>query len=138
MENSYVGNSPYSEVSLYFSQTFVQSLPVAVTAVVWMAFIIVVFLFPATPDPTSANMNYTVVVLGKLTLIVMSLCPILLTYFSGGTLILAVAYFYLPVYGGVHWFQGPVQTIKDMDISSQHSDVKGESDSENHGEKNST
>jgi hypothetical protein len=42
-----------------------QSLPVAVTAIMWMAFIIVVFLFPATPHPTAADMNYTVVVFGN-------------------------------------------------------------------------
>ncbi|RDB16736.1 putative amino-acid permease PB24D3.02c [Hypsizygus marmoreus] len=89
------------------------SLPVAVIAVIWMAFIIVVFLFPAAPHPDSSNMNYTVVVLG-------------------GTLVLAVAYFYLPVYGGVHWFKGPVQTIGNLTISSEEtrqSDTKDEDDS---------
>ena len=38
------------------------------------------------------NMNYTVVVLG-------------------GVLILSLIWFYLPVYGGVHWFKGPVPTV---------------------------
>ncbi|GLB36976.1 putative APC amino acid permease [Lyophyllum shimeji] len=97
------------------------SMPVAVTAVIWMAFIIVVFLFPANPNPGSANMNYTIVV-------------------QGGTLFLSIVYFYFPVYGGVHWFKGPVQTIEDVDLASQDtgSDVKGESDSENVAEKSST
>ncbi|KAG6853774.1 hypothetical protein C0991_001485 [Blastosporella zonata] len=71
---------------------------VAAAAVIWMTFIIVVFLFPTNPAPTSATMNYTVVVL---------------------------------VYGGRHWFTGPVQTISDVDVDSQdtRSDVKGENDS---------
>lgn len=52
----------------------------------------VVFLFPSTPDTDVADMNYTVVVLF-------------------GTLFLSVAWYYFPVYGGVHWFTGPVPTI---------------------------
>ena len=43
-----------------------KSIPIAVTAVTFMSFIIIVFLFPSSPNPTSATMNYTVVVLGKL------------------------------------------------------------------------
>ena len=43
-----------------------KSIPVAVTAVTFMTFIIIVFLFPSSPNPNSATMNYTVVVLGKL------------------------------------------------------------------------
>jgi len=70
------------------------SRPVALTAVLWMAFIIVVFLFPTTSHFTGADMNYTVVVFG-------------------GTISLSVLYFYIPVYGGVYWFKGPVPTIKD-------------------------
>lgn len=53
---------------------------------------IVVFLFPALPAPTAQSMNYTVVVLG-------------------GTVILSLAYYFFPVYGGRHWFTGPVHTI---------------------------
>ncbi len=37
-------------------------------------------------------MNYTVVVLG-------------------GVFILSLAWYYFPVYGGVHWFEGPVPTV---------------------------
>ncbi|KAG5636325.1 hypothetical protein H0H81_008409 [Sphagnurus paluster] len=94
------------------------SLPVAATAVTFMAFIIVVFLFPSTPHPSSADMNYTVVVLG-------------------GTLFLSIVYFYFPVYGGVHWFKGPIQTIGD-DAASEDttSDIKGDSESgSEHNEK---
>lgn len=58
----------------------------------WMAFIVVVFLFPATPGVEVGDMNYTVVVLG-------------------GVLTLSLVYYYFPKYGGKNWFTGPVQTI---------------------------
>ncbi|KAF9043782.1 amino acid transporter [Hymenopellis radicata] len=70
------------------------SLPVAAVAVVWMFFTTVVFMFPLTSAPTVGNMNYTVVV-------------------QGGVLVLATIYFYLPRYGGRHWFKGPVSTLED-------------------------
>ncbi|KAI0027596.1 amino acid/polyamine transporter I [Vararia minispora EC-137] len=66
--------------------------PVATFAVLFMAFVLVVFFFPSSPGPMAANMNYTVVVLG-------------------GTLSLALSYFYFPKYGGTHWFHGPATTI---------------------------
>ncbi|KAG2151574.1 amino acid/polyamine transporter I [Suillus bovinus] len=68
------------------------SFPVAVIAVVWMVFVILVFFFPATPRTTTQQMNYTVVVLG-------------------GFMFLAIAWYYCPVYGGVHWFSGPTSTL---------------------------
>ncbi|VDC07407.1 unnamed protein product [Peniophora sp. CBMAI 1063] len=70
--------------------------PVAASAVIFMAFMLIVFLFPASPNPTPATMNYTVVV-------------------WGGTLALAAAYFYLPKYGGRHWFTGPVSTVTEIE-----------------------
>ncbi|KAK2462555.1 hypothetical protein APHAL10511_005525 [Amanita phalloides] len=68
------------------------SLPVAVVALCWMAMMMVVFCFPANPNPSAKDMNYAAVVFG-------------------GVLILATAYFYLPRYGGKYWFKGPVGTI---------------------------
>ncbi|KAG2049922.1 amino acid transporter [Suillus hirtellus] len=65
------------------------SFPVSVIAVVWMVFMIFVFFFPATPQTTAQEMNYTVVVLG-------------------GFMFLAISWYYLPVYGGVHWYTGPI------------------------------
>ena len=50
------------------------------------------FQFPATPQTSIASMNYTIVVLG-------------------GVLILSLLWYYAPVVGGVHWFQGPVANI---------------------------
>lgn len=73
-------------------KTRVQGAPVAFIASAYMIFMIIVFLFPPSPGPTSQNMNYTVVVVG-------------------GTLILSLIYYYFPKYGGVHWFTGPVETI---------------------------
>ncbi|EPQ50387.1 amino acid transporter [Gloeophyllum trabeum ATCC 11539] len=68
------------------------SFPVAATAVAWMLFAVVVFLFPANPNPTASDMNYTVAVLGAVAL---------------GSLL----YYYCPVYGGVHWFKGPIANV---------------------------
>lgn len=70
-----------------------QSLPVAIIAVTWMIFNTTVFFFPSNPNPNAADMNYAVVVLG-------------------GTLGLALIYYYLPRYGGVHWFRGPISNIE--------------------------
>ena len=71
-----------------------QSGPVACVASVYMIFMILVFLFPASPVPDSQSMNYTVVVVG-------------------GTIMLSLGYYFFPVYGGMYWFTGPVHTIKD-------------------------
>ena len=58
-----------------------------------MSFMTIVVMFPATPKPDPASMNYTAVVLG-------------------GVLVLALAYYYAPVYGGVYWFKGPQSTLE--------------------------
>ncbi|RDX41178.1 APC amino acid permease [Lentinus brumalis] len=68
------------------------SMPCATISVLWMAFMGIVFLFPTSPGPAVADMNYTVVVLG-------------------GVLLLSVVWYYFPKYGGVHWFTGPISTI---------------------------
>jgi len=67
--------------------------PCAFVSVTWMAFVSVVFFFPTREQPNSRDMNYTVVVLG-------------------GMLILSLMWYYFPVYGGVHWFEGPVATVE--------------------------
>ncbi|OJA10262.1 hypothetical protein AZE42_08921 [Rhizopogon vesiculosus] len=68
------------------------SFPVAAIAVSWMVFMNVIFFFPTTPQTNAQEMNYTVVVLG-------------------GFMSLAIFWYYCPVYGGVHWFNGPVSNI---------------------------
>ena len=69
-----------------------------------MIFMGIVFLFPAEPSITPGDMNYTVVVLF-------------------GVLLLSVIWYYLPRYGGVYWFEGPVQTLtpEDMELSDKNS-----------------
>jgi len=57
-----------------------------------MAFMDIVFFFPTTPQTSVLNMNYTVVVLG-------------------GMLVSSIIWYYFPVYGGVHWFTGPVPNV---------------------------
>ncbi|KAJ7583267.1 amino acid/polyamine transporter I [Mycena floridula] len=79
--------------------------PVSFVASAYMIFMIVVFLFPAIPGPTSHSMNYTVVVLG-------------------GVLILALGYYFFPVYGGKNWFTGPVETIAHLHQASSDADEK--------------
>lgn len=69
-----------------------QSLPISIIAVSFMTFMTIVFFFPTTPNLSGMTMNYTVVVLG-------------------GVLALSLMWYYLPVYGGVHWFTGPVLNI---------------------------
>ncbi|KAF7376941.1 putative amino-acid permease C11D3.08c [Mycena sanguinolenta] len=80
------------------------SKPVAVVAVLWMWFMTVVLMFPTVPDPTAQTMNYTVVVMG-------------------GVSLLALGYYYFPKYGGVHWFKGPVSNVE-VDDGSQTTDEK--------------
>jgi hypothetical protein len=57
-----------------------------------MIFMIVIFLFPTTPTTNAQEMNYTIVVFG-------------------GFMSLAIFWYYCPVYGGVHWFNGPISNV---------------------------
>lgn len=85
-----------------------------------MIFIVIVFLFPANPNPTAASMNYTVVVLGEYFICLFVFISIKSK--TGGTLVLATLYFFLPKYGGQYWFKGPVSTIGDFMNFDQGSD----------------
>ncbi|CCM02109.1 uncharacterized protein FIBRA_04186 [Fibroporia radiculosa] len=76
------------------------SAPVAFVAVAWMTFMGIVFLFPTTPTTDTADMNYTIVVLG-------------------GVLVLSLVWYYFPKYGGVHWFTGPVATVEKTAANSR-------------------
>ncbi|KIY52604.1 amino acid transporter [Fistulina hepatica ATCC 64428] len=71
------------------------SIPVALISVLFMALMGIVFMFPTNPTTDAHDMNYTVVVLG-------------------GVLLLSLVYYYLPKYGGVHWFTGPIATIEQI------------------------
>ncbi|KAL4246868.1 Amino Acid-Polyamine-Organocation Transporter [Abortiporus biennis] len=65
-------------------------------ACLWLLFMVIVFLFPYSPNPGVTSMNYTVVVFG-------------------GVMVLSLVYFYFPRYGGKYWFKGPVTTLLDVD-----------------------
>ncbi|KAF9561814.1 APC amino acid permease [Agrocybe pediades] len=77
------------------------SAPIAAVAVVFMSFMTLVFMFPAIPNPSASDMNYTSVVMG-------------------GTLVLCVIYYYFPKYGGVYWFKGPIRTLE-LELGSEDS-----------------
>lgn len=86
---------------------------------------IIVFFFPANPNPGAAGMNYTVVVLGTTLWALWGTD----TYhsFLGGTLVLATVYYYFPKYGGINWFKGPVSTIGEgWEIAEANSDIRNE------------
>ncbi len=51
-----------------------------------------VFFFPSEPGPLVDEMNYGVVLFM-------------------GVVVLSMAYYFFPVYGGRYWFNGPVSTI---------------------------
>ncbi|KAF8152247.1 APC amino acid permease [Crassisporium funariophilum] len=82
----------------------VMSLPINLVAVTFMGFMGIVFLFPSSPKPTVADMNYTAVVLG-------------------GVILLSLVWYYFPIYGGVHWFTGPVANIDDTLSSFDRTDT---------------
>ncbi|KAF9038948.1 amino acid transporter [Hymenopellis radicata] len=86
------------------------SAPIAFIASAYMIFMIVVFLFPAVPDPTSESMNYTIVVVG-------------------GVVALSLCYYFFPRYGGRYWFTGPVETIRELETAEYVTD--DEKDSKN-------
>ncbi|KAI0360810.1 APC amino acid permease [Trametes cingulata] len=71
-------------------------LPVAVIAVAWMIFSILILAFPTAPGPTADGMNYMIVVFG-------------------GWIILCLIYYHIPVYGGACWFNGPQMTLEEAD-----------------------
>ncbi|KAF9261113.1 APC amino acid permease [Marasmius fiardii PR-910] len=70
------------------------SILVTILSLSWMVFMSVIVMFPASPNPGIRGMNYTVVV-------------------HAGVLLLATIYYFLPRYGGRHWFRGPIPTIED-------------------------
>ncbi|KAJ6626061.1 amino acid permease-domain-containing protein [Mycena sp. CBHHK59/15] len=85
-----------------------QSLPVAVVAVLWMWFMTVILMFPLVPGPGQQMMNYTAIVMGSV-------------------LFLALAYYYMPRYGGVYWFNGPVSNIDGRKLEEKQEDTSGSS-----------
>jgi len=70
-----------------------------------MLFLGIAFLFPTSPQTDVQDMNYTVVVLG-------------------GVMLLSLAWYYCPKYGGVHWFKGPIATVEGFDDSVYRKDAR--------------
>ncbi|THU98801.1 hypothetical protein K435DRAFT_720431 [Dendrothele bispora CBS 962.96] len=87
------------------------SLPIAAIAVTWMTVMSIIIMFPENPNPGVSDMNYTVVV-------------------QGGVLFLATAYYFLPKYGGMYWFKGPVLTVTREDVSSDLLEAREKSEME--------
>ena len=58
-----------------------------------MTFTSLVCFFPTTKRTNAEDMNYSVVILGSV-------------------LIFSLVWYYFPVYGGVHWFKGPVANVE--------------------------
>lgn len=71
-------------------------------ALIFMAFMSVIFLFPMAPKTDAEGMNYVVVVMG-------------------GTMLLSIIWYYFPKYGGVNWFTGPVPNISPV---SEHTSTR--------------
>ena len=65
----------------------------AIVAVAWMAFSVVILAFPTAPAPDAQGMNYMIVVIG-------------------GWIVLCLVYYHVPVYGGACWFDGPQVTVE--------------------------
>ena len=100
--------SKFSIIEVLIYLHFVmQSIPVAVLAVLFMVFMTIVFLFPMTPQTSVQQMNYTVVVLG-------------------GVLLLSLVWYYFPKYGGVYWFTGPVANINTRSQSLDKNSIDSE------------
>ncbi|KAJ7227655.1 APC amino acid permease [Mycena rebaudengoi] len=104
----YLGGQPFKKGPFHLGAF---SMPVAIIAVLWMCFMAVVLLFPAAPAPAPQTMNYTVVVLF-------------------GVWFLAIGYYYLPYYGGMHWFEGPISTVQE---EGAEKDSAMEEKTEGHG-----
>ncbi|THH32399.1 hypothetical protein EUX98_g1788 [Antrodiella citrinella] len=79
--------------------------PIGFTSILFMILVMVILIFPSNPNPSASTMNYTVLVIG-------------------GWIGMCLCYYYLPVYGGVHWFRGPVANITPADETSDMASLR--------------
>ncbi|KAH6918018.1 amino acid/polyamine transporter I [Coprinopsis sp. MPI-PUGE-AT-0042] len=98
----FLGDNNFQPGRFYVGR--ILSATIGCIAVTFMLFMGLVFLFPATPAVTPGDMNYTVVVLF-------------------GVLLLSIVWYYLPKYGGVYWFEGPVKNLGPEDLELKKSDA---------------
>ncbi|KAJ3996474.1 hypothetical protein F5050DRAFT_1571397 [Lentinula boryana] len=83
--------------------------PISLCAVLFMLFMSVILLFPADANLTGpTTMNYTVLVIG-------------------GVMFFSTAYYFFPIYGGIHWFKGPVVTTSRDDTVESNNVSESES-----------
>jgi len=83
------------------------SYAICLTAVIFMNFVSVIFMFPSNPNPDAKTMNWTVIVIG-------------------GWVFMCLVYYYFPKYGGVHWFNGPVANVEFKSMLNGSEDGIGE------------
>ncbi|KAJ6450901.1 amino acid/polyamine transporter I [Mycena sanguinolenta] len=91
------------------------SAPISILSLVWMVFMMIVFMFPASPVVSSVSMNYT------------SAC-------LGAWVLLSLVGYYFPFkeLGGVHWFKGPVPNIDtEREFTSSAASMEKSGDSNN-------
>ncbi|KAJ6450888.1 APC amino acid permease [Mycena sanguinolenta] len=91
------------------------SAPISIISLVWMVFMMIVFMFPATPIVSSVSMNYT------------SAC-------LGAWVLLSLVGYYFPFneLGGVYWFRGPVPNIDtERELTSGAASMEESGDSNN-------
>ncbi|KAJ6529034.1 amino acid/polyamine transporter I [Mycena vulgaris] len=97
----YLGGQPFKRGPFHLG---VLSLPIATLAVLFQCLMTIVLLFPAAPAPGAQSMNYSVVV-------------------AGAVLVLALSYYYFPIYGGVHWFEGPMGNVQSDGEGSSETEI---------------
>ncbi|TFK85162.1 amino acid transporter [Polyporus arcularius HHB13444] len=81
-------------------------MPVGIVAVMWTAFLIVLFVFPSGPHPTAETMNYTIVVI--------------MAVFTFASLSW--------IFSARTWFKGPVRTIGQGEEAHEDSEKLDEKD----------
>ncbi|EEB92506.1 hypothetical protein MPER_08970, partial [Moniliophthora perniciosa FA553] len=95
----WLGGRGFKAGPVYFG---VWSLPIAITALIWMTFMSIIVMFPADPNPGVSGMNFTAVV-------------------HVGVLFLATLYYFFPYGGGMYWFEGPRTTLQaDHEVENGH------------------
>jgi hypothetical protein len=106
-----------------------QSLPIAVTSILFMTFINIIFCFPTSPQTTTASMNYCTFAL-RARIPFDADCVRTAVVVMSGVTFGSLAWYYFPVYGGAQWFTGPVRTAEG-ELSVKEStvlEVEGEKD----------
>ena len=73
------------------------STPLAATATLWICFLFVVLLLPQLYPVTAETLNYTPICIGIISIV-------------------SLVGWWLPKFGGRHWFKGPIKTITEEEL----------------------